>query len=180
MILNRKIIGSMIIASLGAVTLSSVYAASDNTATATAVIATAITIAAPTANLSWGTISASGVAGTATVNGAGTVSAGGGASVTGGTATAASFLIGGTNGANYTIDLTGSTNPLISGGNNMTVTYTAYAVNDDAGYAVAYSAPATLSGAGADTVHVGGQVTVGINQATGTYAGTLNVTVLYQ
>lgn len=185
--LNKKIIASMIVASLGAAGLASTAMAASNSATGTAVIATAITIGAPVTNLSFGILSDTGAGGTATVDGTGAVAGvTGGTTFSGGTASAAEFAIGGTASANYTIDLTASTAVLthtVTPANTMGITYTAYSLNDSVGtnYDTAYNGTnATLDATNADTIRVGGTLTVGAGQAAGTYTGTVNVTVLYQ
>lgn len=81
---------------------------------------------------------------------------------------AASFNVTGDNNATYAITLPASAT-ITSGVNNMTVgTFTSTP-----------SATGTLSGAGAQTVTVGGTLTVASAQVAGAYTGTFSVTVEY-
>jgi hypothetical protein len=137
------------------------------TGDATATVIEPITIT-KTANLRFGKL-AGGAGGTVVVSSAGSRTKSGGVflspSDTGG---AASFDVTGEPNATYSITLPTSVS-LVSGSNSMSLdTFTS-----DLG------ATGTLSALGAQTMNVGGTLTVAANQAAGSYAGSFNVSVDY-
>ncbi|MEJ2107045.1 MAG: DUF4402 domain-containing protein [Acidiferrobacteraceae bacterium] len=178
--LKKKILVGLL-AAVGPLAWANSALAANATGTVTARLYSAITIS-KTTDLDFGVMSDGGAGGSMTVNGDNTTTAGGATTSTGGTPAAAEFAVGGANNAAYLVDTTASSANLTSGANTMAITYTAYSFNDDNTYATAYAAgtPPSLSGTGADTLRVGGTVTVGAGQATGTYTGTVSVTVTYQ
>lgn len=157
-----------LILSLAVLGLTSVSAfAATGTANATATVITPITIT-KTADLRFGKFAAS-TGGTVVMSTASARSATGAVVLStvdaGG---AASFSIGGDANATYAITLPSSAT-ISSGGNDMTVgTFTSNP-----------SGTGTLSGAGAQTLLVGGTLTVSNAQAVGSYTGTFDVSVEY-
>jgi spore coat protein U-like protein len=145
------------------------------TATSTSTVITPIAIT-NAANLSFGSIAAGATTGTVTVSPNGTRAVAGGAVAAGGTATAAQFNVTGQAGLTYAIDFTGTSATLTSGANNMTFT----TVSDVTASAITTgnAATGTLAG-GAQTIFVGGALSVGANQSAGTYTGTISVAVNY-
>ncbi len=143
--------------------------AADGTGTATATIIAPITIT-PVLDLAFGKLSAN-TGGTVVISTAGARSVGSGTVAlvnTGSTQNQATFDITGDGVSTYAITLPGAAATITSGGDTMSVdTF----VSDPA-------ATGTLT-AGAQTVNVGGTLTVGSGQATGSYTGTFTVTVEY-
>lgn len=141
--------------------------AASATGNATATVIAPIAIA-NTADLAFGKFAAS-TGGTVVMSPAGTRTATGAvvlSTVTPGTA--ASFNVTGDNNATYAITLPGTAS-ITSGVNTMSVgTFTSTP-----------SATGTLSAAGAQTVTVGGTLTVASAQVAGAYTGTFSVTVEY-
>lgn len=137
--------------------------AADATGAATATIIAPITIT-KVADLSFGTIAPSASSGTVTIANGGARTGDANVDLLSTDAgNAAQFTVGGQGTSAFstsipTINLTGT-------GANMPVTFT----ND---------APSALTG-GAATINVGGQLTVGANQAADSYSGTFTVTVAY-
>lgn len=178
--MSKKIVTTMIVATLGAVAVPSAYAA---TGTASVEIAAALTIGNASPNLSFGVVTPAAVAGSAQVLGNNTISMTN-ATSTGGTITAAQFAITGQGTLAYLVD-TSASDTVLTGpgtpGTDMAISYTSYSVNDSATYATAYTAPNNLV-AGADTLRVGGTLTIGTSaaQTAGTYSGNMVVTVVYQ
>jgi methionine-rich copper-binding protein CopC len=145
-------------------------ASATQTATTTGRIITSIAIA-KTADLNFGDIVSTALAGTVVVTPAGARSATGGSQLAGGTVTAASFNITGQASKTYAITLPAAAFNVTSGANTMAVnTFTSNP-----------SGTGALSGAGAQTLTVGATLAVGATQATGTYtnAASLSVTVTY-
>jgi len=111
-----------------------------------------------------------------TVSPNGTRSVSGGTVAAGGTPTAAQFSVTGQTGLTYAINMAGTSATLTSGANTMAFT----AVSDTTASAITTGiAPTgTLTG-GAQTIYVGGVLTVGANQVAGTYTGNISVAVDY-
>lgn len=143
-----------------------VKAASDS-ATASATIAAAVTITKQT-DLEFGLISASGTAGTVTISNAGART--GDANVTlqsGSTPSQASFLVAGAASQAVTVTIP-STASLSGPGTDMVATLN-----------TTESGAQTLDGSGNFTIDVGAVLAVGATQTPGAYAGSFNVTVVY-
>jgi spore coat protein U-like protein len=143
-------------------------------AQATATTGASVTIADPiaitkTADLSFGTVVPSAAAGTVVVSTSGTRSVTGGVSALGGTITAAAYSVTGYGNSTYSIAL--PTSVSLTGPTGATaMSASSFAHSADA-------SPA-LSG-GSDSFTVGATLSVGANQAAGTYSGTFDVTVAY-
>lgn len=152
-----------------AVCALSVGAAHAESGTANASVITPLTLT-ESSTLEFGQLSSSAASGTVVIDSADGRTVTGGATAEGGTFRSGAWAVSGEASTAYTITLPSSDVTLTSGGNNMTVnTFT-----DDK------SGSSTTDGAGADTFKVGATLTVGINQASGTYTGTYDVTVAYQ
>jgi hypothetical protein len=153
----------------------SAMAATSATATSTSVVVTPIAVT-KSADMSFGNIAGGATAGTATLTPGGTLSVSGGTIKAGGTPAAAKFDVTGSGTLTYAIDMTGTATALTSGSDTMTFA----AISDT-------SASAKTSGtvstgaltAGAQSIYVGGILTVGINQNAGTYTGNIAVAVNY-
>jgi len=145
------------------------------TATSTSVVITPIGIS-KTADLAFGNIGAGATAGTVTVSPNGSRGVTGGTIAAGGTSTAAQFNVTGQAGLTYSISLSGTSPTLTSGANTMAFT----AISDTTASAITTGAvtTGTLAG-GAQTIYIGGALTVGANQVAGTYTGSINVAVDY-
>ena len=145
------------------------------TASSTTTVVTPIAVS-KAADLSFGNIAAGGTAGTVTVSPDGSRSVTGGTVTAGGTTTAAQFNVTGQSGLTYAIDFTGTSATLTSGANTMTFT----AISDTTASAITSgtATTGTLTG-GAQTIYVGGSLTVGANQVAGTYTGNISVAVDY-
>lgn len=157
---------------LSAVALLLLSAAAAQAATtssnANAQILTALTLT-NTVPLEFGQIAASASAGTVSVSTASVRTSTGGVTLAGLTpATAASFDVLGDAASTYAITLPTSTT-IDSGANSMTVDT----------YVSSPNGTGTLDGGGADTILVGARLSVGANQAAGSYTGTFDVTVQY-
>jgi len=155
---------------IGLAGISNTALGASATGTATATIVTPIGITAG-ANLQFGNMLSSAVAGTATVAATSSATAvyGSGVSAagTGGTSNAGTFSITGSTGVAYTLTVPASVT-LNSGANSMTATLNGSIANGTN----------TLS-ASPTTLYVGGVLSVGANQAAGSYSGTYSVTVTY-
>lgn len=152
--------------------------AADATATASGTVITPIAIVS-TANLAFGNF-APGVGGTVTVSTSGVRSGSGVILTTGAPASAARFDITGQAGTTYAITHSGTTvltNTTGSGGETMTLTKFSDLTGANATSGNATSG--TLSGAGAQSLFVGGTLTVGGAQVAGVYAGSVIATVEY-
>jgi spore coat protein U-like protein len=163
------------IALLGAASAPS-FAANSTTATASATVLTPINVSKST-DLNFGKFVAS-AAGTVTVSTSGARTFSGVTLMTGVTPTAASFSITGEPSATYTIDTTtGTSTTLTSGANTMPLALYSDLTGGNATSGTVSSG--TLSAGGAQTLYVGGQLTVGAGQAPGAYTGTVAVAVNY-
>jgi hypothetical protein len=145
------------------------------TATSTSVVITPIAIA-KNVDLSFGSIAGGATAGTVTLKPDGTRVAGGGATLAGGTSTAAQFNVTGQTGLTYSISLAGTSATLTNGANTMAFT----TISDVTASAITTgNVSAGTLASGAQTIFVGGSLTVGANQLAGTYSGTVSVAVDY-
>lgn len=168
-----KKISTVAIAIVG-LTLGSYAFAAQNSATgsgtANARIITAISIVPGTA-LNFGDIVASGAVGTVSVDAAGVRTSAGGATLGNPTGVAAgAFTVNGQANATYAITLPANgVVTVVSGANSMAVN--TFVSNP--------SGTGTLSAGGSQALAVGATLSVGINQAAGSYTGTYNVTVAY-
>jgi hypothetical protein len=161
---------------LGAIAIGGDALAANNTASAsaTAIVVTPISVS-KTADLSFGKFSA-GTGGTVAVDVAGTRTATG-AVASSGTVTAAAFSITGEPGTAYTIDtVSGTSTNLTSGSDTMALALATGLTSGGSDNPTS----GTLSAGGTATLHVGGTLTVGATQPTGTYAGTVAIAVAYQ
>jgi len=161
----RTAAASVAIASLG---LSAPVWAATETANAEAEILAAldVNLDATRNTLDFGSIAESGAGGTVTLTPAGGLTCGAGL-VCSGTTETPNFDIDGEAGATVNISLTSANISLTSGANTMGVALSASA------------ASLVLDGSGVGTFDVGGVLTVGANQAVGTYTGQLEVNVVY-
>ena len=155
-----------------AVAAGSAHAAS-TTAASTSTVITPINIT-QAADLAFGSFAASGVAGTVTVSPNNTRGVSGGVTGMGSGSTAAQFNVTGQGTSTYTINVVGTA--LTSGANSMAFT----PITDLTASAITSGTVSTGAlTAGAQTIYVGGILSVGINQAPGNYAGTITATVEY-
>ena len=161
----RTTAAGLAIASLG---IASAASAATDTATAEAEIIAALDVTLDTTRntLDFGTIAESGAGGTLMLTPAGAATCGSGL-VCAGTTETPNFDIDGEAAAAVNISLTSNNITLTSGANSMGVALTLSA------------ATLVLSGTGTGTFDVGGTLTVGANQAVGTYTGSLEVNVVY-
>jgi spore coat protein U-like protein len=144
-------------------------------ATSTSVVVTPIQISKAT-DLSFGAIASSGTAGTVTLTPGGTRTVGGGAVAAGGVSTAAKFDVTGQAGLTYAISMAGTSANLTSGSD--TIPFTVISDVTASAITTGIAATGTLTG-GAQSIYVGGALTVAANQAAGTYTGTVAVAVNY-
>lgn len=141
-------------------------AASDS-ASASATIAAAVTVTKQS-DLQFGLISPTATAGTVTISNTGTRT--GNANVvlqSGATPTKASFLVAGAASQAVTVTIPATAN-LTGPGTDMVATLNQTLAGSQ-----------TLDGSGNFTVDVGATLAVGASQAAGAYAGSFNVTVVY-
>lgn len=123
-----------------------------------------------TAGLDFGTITSGSTAGAVTVTATGATSTGG-ATVTGGTPVAGQFAVTGDVNGIYGVSIpSAATLTKTGGGANMGVNLTLIGANATGN---------ALSNTGSGSFGVGGTLTIGQNQAPGTYHGTYPVTVSY-
>lgn len=148
----------------------------EGTATATGTVIAPISIT-KSADLNFGKF-ASGAGGTMTVSTSGAATSTGIVRSTIVTPTAAKFDVSGDNDATYAITYTG-TSATLSDGATGTM---ALAIHSDltAGNITSGTVSSgTLSASGAQSIYVGGTLTVGATQASGTYTGSVKVQVEY-
>lgn len=165
--------------SLAALALA-ITAAAGSAAAAVATATSTSTVVAPiaitkNADLAFGAFAAGASAGSVTVSPNGTRAVSGGVTAMGGTPGAARFDVVGAAGTNYSISITDS-GQLSSGSDNMAFT----SISDVTASAITTGnvTSGTLA-SGTQSIYVGGVLTVGINQAAGTYTGTVSATVEY-
>jgi hypothetical protein len=150
-----------VVATLSTFSVSAMAATATGTASAT--VLTPIAIAAGTA-LNFGTLAGNASGGTVVVTAGGTRSTTGTVVVTSGAFSAGSFTVTGTGAATFGVTYPASFN-VVSNANTMAVQ-------------VAGAATGTLAN-GTVALPVGGTLTVGANQAAGSYTGTYTMTVEY-
>jgi spore coat protein U-like protein len=163
---------------LGA-TVSGQSSAAESTATGTATVITPIAIATAT-NLEFGSF-APGAGGSVTVNTSGSRSASGAIlSSVGTTPSAAKFDVTGNASSTYGITYTGTSTELSTGGTAPVTMAMATFSELTAGTATSGKVTSgTLGTTGAQSIYVGGTLTVGATQAAGTYTGSVKVQVEY-
>jgi hypothetical protein len=162
---------------LGA-TVSSQGFAAEGTATGTADVIKPIAIA-KAVDLDFGKF-APGAGGSVTVATDGTRTASGAILSTVRTPTAAKFDVTGDASATYAITYTGTSTELSTGGTTPVTMALAHFSDLTAGGATTGTVTSgTLSTTGAQSIYVGGKVTVGATQAAGTYTGSVKVQVEY-
>lgn len=144
-------------------------------ATSTSTVVTPINITKG-ADLAFGSFAAG--AGTVTVSPNGTRAFSGGVIGMGGSPTAARFDVTGQAGLNYGITWTGTSTELSDGGSN-TMAFTRISALTASAATSGDVSSGTLT-AGAQSIYVGGVLTVAANQAPGTYTGTISATVVYE
>jgi hypothetical protein len=150
-------------------------AANSATATSTGVVVTPIAVT-KSVDMSFGNIAGGASAGTVTLTPAGVRTVAGGAVAAGGTPAAAKFDVTGSGTLTYAIDYTGTATALASGSDTMPFA----AISDTSASAKTSGTVATGAlTAGAQSIYVGGVLTVGINQNAGTYTGNIAVAVNY-
>lgn len=161
-------------AALAVVTLSS--QAVEGTATATGTVIAPIAISTAT-NLNFGNF-ARGAGGSITIATDGTPTSTGIVRSTTVTPTAAKFDVTGDANATYAITYTGTSTTLSDGATN-TMAMTYHSDLTAGGATSGTVASGTLSGAGAQSIYVGGTLTVGATQVAGIYTGSVKVQVEY-
>jgi spore coat protein U-like protein len=143
-------------------------------ATSTGTVVAPITIT-KAADLSFGSFAGGSTAGTVTLSPDNSRGVTGGVVKMGGTPAAAKFDVTGQAGAGYTISLGGSTQ-LTSGSN--TIPFAAVSDVTASSITSGTASVGVLTG-GAQSLYVGGVLTVAANQAAGTYTGSITATVQY-
>jgi hypothetical protein len=160
------------------VTMSSHSFAEEGTATATATVITPIAIA-KAQDLVFGKF-APGAGGSVTVSTSGARTATGAIlSTIGSTPTAAKFNVTGDTGATYAITYTGTSATLSNTDPTPATMALAYFSDLTAGDATTGTASTGTLTSGAQSIYVGGTLTVGSTQASGTYSGNVKVQVEY-
>ncbi len=175
--LSVAIASAFALGSMGLV--GNAYAADNATSTATSTVVTP-TVVAAAAVLSFGSFAPDAGGGTVTIrnNGVRTVT-GGILEVAGGTHSAAKFDVTGALSTTYGISYTGTVSALTHTDNSTTM---ALALTGDllGGDNVnAQPSSGTLSASGAESIYVGGTLTVAQAQKAGVYTGAITVTVAY-
>lgn len=148
--------------------------AADATATSTSTVVSPIAIS-KFADLAFGSFASGATGGSVTISPNGVRAVSGGVIEMAGATAAAQFDVTGNAGSSYSISL-GGTATLTSGGNSMAFT----PVSDLTASAITSGtvSTGTLTG-GAQSIFVGGVLTVAANQPAGTYGGTVVATVNY-
>lgn len=149
--------------------------AADATASSTGTVVTPITIA-KAADLSFGSFAGGGTAGSVTVSTSGARTKDGGAVLMPGAGTAAQFDVAGAASANYSITL--APPATLSSGTN-TMVFSAVSDLTGGGATSGNVTSGTLTSGGAQSIYVGGVLTVAANQPAGTYIGNITATVEY-
>lgn len=163
---------------LGAATFANNSLAAQATATASGTVVVPIAITAP-ANLSFGKF-AKGAGGSVTVSTNGTRTGSGVVlSSIGSSPTAARFDVTGDANATYSISIAPSASLSDGGGTPNTMALATFSDLTGGGATSGNVTSGTLSGTGAQSVYVGGTLTVGATQAAGAYTGSVAVTVEY-
>ena len=163
-----SIVSSTIALTVGLLVAGSAQAVSTASA-ASADIVAALAIS-NTVGLDFGQIVPSAVIGTVAVGTDGARTPAGGVTLSnGGAPTAASFDV--TGGANSTYSITLPT--------SITITGTGAPMTVDAFVSNPAGAAGQLSGSGTETLLVGATLNIGVSQVAGAYAGTFDVTVVY-
>jgi hypothetical protein len=159
------------------------FAANPANATATATANVVVPIAISSSrNLNFGRFAAGLAGGTVTVDNSGArlAATGGVILVAANSApTNAKFDVTGDNDATYTIDAATGTSASLSDGLGHTMALAITGNLSAAADTAAVPATGTLSAAGAQSIYIGGTLTVGAAQTPGTYTGTVSVTVDY-
>lgn len=150
-------------------------AANNATATANSTVVAPIAVS-KAVDLSFGAIAGGASAGTVTLTPGGTRTVGGGTVAAGGTPAAAQFDVTGAGNLTYAIDMTGTASTLTSGSDSM-----AFAPISDTSASAKTSGTVTTGtlSNGAQSIYVGGILSVGANQNAGTYSGNIVVAVNY-
>lgn len=147
--------------------------AANAVATSTSTVITAINIA-KSADLAFGSFAATAAAGTVTITPAGARTSTGVVEVAS-TPSAAKFDVTGQSGMGYSISVVAT--PLSDGGSN-SMTFTPISALTASTSTSGTVSVGTLTG-GAQSIYVGGVLTVAASQAAGSYSGTVTATVDY-
>lgn len=183
---NKVLLGSTTLLAMG-VSGAAAQAASTNVGI-DAVIVAPIQMSTQ-ARLNFGSLTDSGVGGTATVDTAGVRTVGGATSTAGGTVTAGSFTIKAQTGRNIDVTTPVSVNITETAGGVATMLVNQFSLKAPAAAGGATNTAATTAGAAivanltAATVAgftLGGTLNVGAAQLAGTYQGQVQVTAVYQ
>lgn len=159
-------------------TISGQSVAAADTATATATVITPIAIAS-TKNLEFGSF-APGAGGTVTVSTSGARTGSGVIlSSVGAATTAAKFDVTGTGTSTYAISYTGTSATLLDSVSSETMALALISDLDASNTTTAGTVDTGALTAGAQSIYVGGILTVGAGQAAGTYSGVVDVQVEY-
>lgn len=175
---TRRQLAAAVACAVAALVYSGQASAETGSATASARVLATPVVLTKTADLSFGKF-ATGAAGSITISTSGvrTVSGGVLPAADGGAMTAATFVVSGAGGAAYGITH-GGTSALSRTAGSETMSMTKVSDVTGANATTGTAAAGTLN-AGAQSIHVGGTLAVGANQAGGAYTGTISVTVEY-